>query len=111
MAVRKLNVKGQLPNSATALLTAGAKESIVLNGGAIMNASGSDVSGIKFYIYPSGGSASDSTQVRHIDTILDDEDLLLDLRHQLYDGDVLAALAGTNNAVNYVIDYTLTTNV
>tara|TARA_R100000951_G_scaffold19244_3_gene16015 strand:- start:3569 stop:3901 length:333 start_codon:yes stop_codon:yes gene_type:complete len=105
MALQTRNVKGQMSNSAAAVLTAGTKQTFIIQNITIANASGSDVSDIKFYIYPDGGSASNSTQVFFLSSLVDDSQAQVSLKHNLYNGDVLAAVAGTNTAVNYVISY------
>lgn len=112
MALQVDNVKGQLANSAGALLTSGTNQAFSIQKVTIHNASGADVDDVKFYIYASGGSASTSTQFTEVGSILDTETLTVNLSgHTLKDGDVLAAEAGTNNAVNYIISYTKRTGV
>jgi hypothetical protein len=111
MAIFNKNVKGQLANSAGALLTATANETFFITKITLHNASGSSVANIKLYIYASGGSASTSTQVIEIASLADTETRTVALNnHFLRDGDVLAGEAGTNNAVNYVISYTQRTD-
>lgn len=104
------NVKGQLAASPGALLTAGVNQTAILQTITISNASGADVADIKFFIYPSGGSATNATQVSYTASLVDDGDKQISLKHNLYNGDVLAGVAGTGTAVNYVISYAVRTD-
>jgi len=106
MALQNLNVKGQLANSAGALLTAGTNQSFIIQKITLANASGADVADIKLFIYASGGSAGNTNQVYYLGSLADDDQVTVALgNHTLRDGDVLAGVAGTNTAVNYVISY------
>ena len=106
MALQNLNEKGQLSNSAGALLTSGTNESWIIQKITLANASGSAVSDIKLFIYASGGSAGNANQVHYIGSLADDDQVTVSLsNHVLRNGDVLAGVAGTNAAVNYVISY------
>jgi hypothetical protein len=106
MALQNRNVKGQLSNSAGALLTAGSNQTFFIQKITLHNASGSDVANVKLYIYASGGSVLDSTQFIEIGSIADGETQTVNLgNHVLYNGDIMAGVAGTNTAVNYLISY------
>lgn len=107
MAIQNLAARGQMSNSAAAVLTAGTSQTFLIQKVTIANASGSDVADIKFFIYASGGSAGNTNQVKYIGSLVDDgEQVVSELNNQiLKDGDILAAVAGTNTAVNYFINY------
>lgn len=106
MAFYNENVKGQIASPAAAILTANSNEAFIVQGIALHNGSGSAVTDIKLYVYASGGLATNATQVYEISSIADTESPFVPLKGLvLKDGDVLAAVAGTNNAINYVISY------
>ena len=65
---------------------------------------------IIFYIYPSGGSASDATKRLVIKSMLPGEIRYLNLRDHMEAGDVLAAVAGTASKINYHLPYTVRTD-
>jgi hypothetical protein len=106
MALQNLNAKGQLAALAVALVTSGTNQTFFLQKITLHNASGSDVSNVKIYIYASGGSATDATQFIEIGSIADTETVTVSLgNHVLRNGDVLAGVAGTGSAVNYIVSY------
>lgn len=106
MATDLLNVKGQLANTAAALLTAGTNQEIQLNKIDLFNASGADVADIIFYIVPSAGSASDANTFYKVPSLADDKPRNVPLSgHVLRSGDALYGVAGTGSAVNYIVSY------
>ena len=105
MALFTRNVKGQLADSPAALLTVDLSQTWIIQNITISNNSGSTVSGIKFYVYPNGGSAGNATQFVNIGSLTDDESRQISLKHNLGSQDVLAAEAGTATAVNYIVSY------
>ena len=105
MALRTRNVKGQLANSASTLLTADLNQTIIIQNVTIANASGISQPGIKFYIVPLSGSASNANQVSFTSSILDDDQIQLSIKHNLFNGDFLAAEATNATAVNFFVSY------
>lgn len=107
-AFNRRNVKGQLPSTAAAQITAATNQVVELGRLTLANASGGSISTIKVHVVPSAGSAADANIIREIASMQDGETVEISLAgHVLYSGDTLQMSAGTATSINYYASYTI----
>lgn len=105
MALFTPSVKGQLANTATALLTVDKNETWIIQNITISNHTALTVEDIKFYIYPNGDTAASDTQFFTLGSMPPGATRQVPLKHNLNSEDILAAVAGTPTAVNFIVSY------